>query len=105
MKGPVKACYFLGGWAAFTSGVYAGEGDYSRASYAAALMVLWILIGKTLRKEEASLKSIVKLFLALAAVYFMNVVDFVLDGQYMFAAFNGGAFAASLGVALWSNKK
>jgi hypothetical protein len=105
MNGVVISCYALGAWAALTSGIFVGGGDYSRASYAAALVVLWILVAQKLKKNEASLKSIVKLFLALAAVYFMNVVDFALDGQYLFAATNGGAFIASLGVALWVNKR
>ena len=105
MSGVSGGAYFLGAWAALTAGLFVAGEDYSRATFAIALVVLWMVLGQKLRKGEATVKTLVQVFLALGAVYLLNAVDFALDAQYLFSAFNAMAFVVTIGAALWVNKR
>lgn len=87
------------------AGLSFAGGDYKRAAIAGLICATWALFGLKLRKDDLPLKSIVYMFLALAAVYLLSGVDFFMQEKFMFAGFNGAAFIATLGVAIWVNRK
>lgn len=105
MNSPAGSAYFLGAWAALASGLYIGGADYSRAATSAVLVGLWLVMAYQLRRNKATVKSLTTLLLGVAAVYFLSAVDFILDNQYLYAAFNAGAFIVAAGAAIWVSKR
>lgn len=105
MNSAVLSCCLVVAWNVTALMLFLAGGDYSRAGFVAGLVVLWGLLTEQFKRDRATLKSISYTFLALAAVYFMLGVDFVLDEKYLFSGFNAGACLVSLGVAIYAGKR
>ena len=99
----VVATRFISGVYAFSAGLMALGSPWTRVLFTAAMSVLWLILAEKTHKGTITLKSMVNLFLALAAVYLMTAVDYFMDKHYFFAGCHGLAFIGTLGVALFIN--
>lgn len=105
MKPLVKYTYVLGGWYALSGGLLFGGEKYYRAALTAGMMLFWVLLADKLRRGVLTLASMVKLFLALAALYLLMSVDYAMEGIWIYAVLNLAASLTSFGVSLWVNRK
>lgn len=105
MKAPnlVMATRFVSGVYAFSAGLMALGSPLPRVLFTAAMSALWLILAQKMYKETLTLKSAVKMFLALAAIYLLASVDYFMDGLYVYAGCNFVAFVATLAVALLFN--
>lgn len=90
---------------AFSACLMALGSPMSRVLLTVGMAVCWLILAEKTHRETLTVKSMVKLFLALAAIYLLTSVDYFMDGFYFFAGCHALAFLASLAVAIAINWK
>lgn len=105
IKQLVKFTYGISGVYFFSASLMALGSPWQRVVLTLGMGLCWLTLAILTHKEKLTLKSMVNLFLALAAIYLLTSVDYFMDELYFFSACHALAFIASVGVALLINYK
>lgn len=106
MKRLITGVYTASGLYFIATVAYLLGQDYSLATIVGAMSFIYFHMGQQMRKNQSTgFKSLVTMFLALAALFFMAAADYGIDGKYSNAVLNLAAAGAAYWVATKVSKK